>query len=126
MMLSTSPEMAQSALFAPYCGGLARQQSLLQALRLLSSGQFIGKRKVEGASGHSFRLSWRAGTSPMEDSDCQLSFPDHPDISYRFVIPTHQLVDWLMESSEASKSSDLPDQFWGWLLLGQEIDGDEP
>ena len=123
MMLSTPPDVAQSALFSPYCGGLARQMELLHALRLLATGQFSGVRPVTGGTEHRFNFTWRPGASPMETSECQLSFPDHPEISYSFSAPTHQLVDWLMDCSQEQQRGDLPDRFWSWLLVGEENPG---
>ncbi|MFL0769745.1 MAG: type IV pilus biogenesis protein EbsA [Prochlorococcus sp.] len=123
MLLSTPPDVAQSALFAPYCGGLARQGELLSALRLLATGHLSGERPLSGGKAHRFKFSWRQGASPMEPSDCQLSFPDQPEISYSFAAPTHQLVDWLMDCSDDRQKGDLPDRFWSWLLLGEETPG---
>ena len=119
-------EAAQIALFAPYCGGLAQQSELKGALRILKGGFLEGTRPVHGTSGHAFQLTWSGGRAPLEMVACQLLFPGHGRLTYRFEVVTHQLVTWLMEvHSEAVDGSDLPNGFWQWLLVGGG-EGDDP
>lgn len=114
-------DAALLALFAPYCGGLAREPDLQEALRILAGCRLDGLRPVHGSRGHLFRLSWSSVHAPLEVAHCELAFPDQPQITYRFELLTHQLVDWLMDRSDSGGSaSDLPDSFWRWLLTGAD------
>ena len=61
---------------APYCGGLARSEALLDALKLLQGQQLEGCRPVEGADGHGFVLSWSDERAPLDVIHCQLFFSD--------------------------------------------------
>jgi hypothetical protein len=38
-----------------------------------------------------------------------------PELAYRFYLPAHQLVLWLIQI----QGNDLPQAFWRWLLMGQ-------
>ena len=114
-------EAALRALFAPYCGGIAREAELLAALQRLSQQEIQGFRSVEGGLGHLYILSWLAVRSPMETTTCRLRFPERPDLLYDFELVTHQLVSWLMDCREEEHGSvDLPDGFWQWLFLGAD------
>ncbi|MEC8213946.1 MAG: type IV pilus biogenesis protein EbsA [Cyanobacteriota bacterium] len=114
-------DAALRALFAPYCGGVAREVELLAALQLLNQQQLQGFRSVEGGLGHPYTLSWLAVRSPLETTRCNLRFPERPDLLYDFELVTHQLVSWLMDCREEEHGSvDLPDGFWQWLLLGAD------
>ena len=114
-------DAALLALFAPYCGGLSRELDLQQALQVLARCRLDGLRPVHGSRGHRYQLSWSSVHAPLEIAQCELAFPDHPDIKYRFELLTHQLVDWLMDRSDSGgTSSDLPDSFWRWLLTGAD------
>ena len=124
----SSPQMtprlsdaALLALFAPYCGGLAREADLTEALHILAGGRLDGLRPVHGSRGHLFQLSWSSVHAPLEIAHCELAFPDQPQITYRFELLTHQLVDWLMDRSDSGGTAlDLPDSFWRWLLTGAD------
>ncbi len=59
-------------LFAPYYGGLAREQDLLSALQTLPAGEFRGIRPREAMEGHAFQLSWESGHARLEMATCQL------------------------------------------------------
>ena len=119
-------DAALLALFAPYCGGLAREQDLRSALQTLLLGRFRGVRPREGTRGHAFQLSWESGCAPLEMSTCQLDLPDTPAKPYRFELVTHQLVLWLMDRSTAEDGhGDLPDAFWVWLLVGTDRKADD-
>ncbi|MEX0588232.1 MAG: type IV pilus biogenesis protein EbsA [Cyanobium sp.] len=102
-------------LFAPYCGGLGHDLSLEDALSILLEGSWTGRRLLQGGRSHLLRLSWSGETAPQEELHCDLIFPDLPQVSYRFDLPCHQLVQWLMERD----GEELPTGFWRWLLLGQ-------
>ncbi|WP_050749829.1 type IV pilus biogenesis protein EbsA [Synechococcus sp. BL107] len=65
---------ALQVLFAPYCGGLARSEALLDALRLLQGQKLEGCRPVAGADGHGFVLSWSDERAPLDVIHCQLFF----------------------------------------------------
>ena len=107
-------------LFAPYCGGLARSEALLDALELLQGRQLEGCRPVEGADGHGFVLSWSDERAPLDVIHCQLFFPTQPDASRKFSVPTYQLVSWLMDcTASVGEKPDLPDAFWSWVLVEQ-------
>ena len=111
---------ALQVLFAPYCGGLARSEALLHALRLLQGQKLEGCRPVAGADGHGFVLSWSDERAPLDVIHCQLFFPTQPDASRKFSLPTHQLVSWLMDcSASVGEKPDLPDAFWSWVLVEQ-------
>jgi hypothetical protein len=76
--------------------------------------------------GHRFRLTWNAAPSPLELSPCTLRFPAIPEVHYGFDLPTHHLVQWLMDCRAQGGAepgldghpADLPASFWQWLLLG--------
>ena len=107
-------------LFAPYCGGMAQQSDLLQALGSLAQGSWQGARQLEGGRTHPYRLEWQGESAPLEMLCCQLLFPALPELVYRFSLPAHQLVLWLVQS----EGDDLPQAFWRWLLLGQSMAGE--
>lgn len=117
-----SRNASQVVLYAPYCGGVSREALLERALELFSSAKAHGERPLRGTSGHLFELSWKAGGAPQELSFCELRFPADPEVIYRFSLPTHQLVNWLMDLLEDQAirgSGDLPEAFWRWLILGE-------
>jgi len=117
-------DVALLALFAPYCGGLTREQDLRSALQTLLAGEFRGIRPREGMDGHAFQLSWKGGHAPLEIATCQLVLPETTVQPYRFELVTHQLVLWLMECSTGEAGNqDLPDEFWTWLLIGTDLEG---
>ena len=114
-------DAALLALFAPYCGGLTREPDLQEALQILAGCYLDGLRPVHGSRGHLFQLSWSSVHAPLEIARCELTFPDQPQITYRFELLTHQLVDWLMDRSDSDGTGfDLPDSFWRWLLTGAD------
>ena len=116
-------DVALLALFAPYCGGLTREQDLRSALQTLLAGEFRGIRPREGMNGHAFQLSWGGGHAPLEIATCQLVLPETTVQPYRFELVTHQLVLWLMECSIGEAGNqDLPDAFWTWLLIGTDLE----
>lgn len=102
-------------LFAPYCGGLALQGQLEEALEILLAGEWHGQRLLQGGRSHGFRLSWSGECAPQQPLRCELAFPALPQIAYSFELPCHQLVLWLMQR----QGPELPPGFWQWLLLGQ-------
>jgi hypothetical protein len=117
-------DAAQLVLFAPYCGGVSREQDLSAALQILSCGELKGRRPVAGIDGYLFELRWNGVAAPMERLNCQLRFPGHPEGDVDFAVTTHQLVAWLMDRSHLHPSEpDLPDGFWQWLLMER---GDAP
>ena len=107
-------------LFAPYCGGMAKQSELLQALGSLAQGSWQGARQLEGGRTHPYRLEWQGESAPLEMLRCRLLFPALPELGYRFTLPAHQLVLWLVQR----EGDDLPQAFWRWLLLGQPMAGE--
>jgi len=117
-------DTAQRVLFAPYCGGVSREAELAAALQILGRGELQGRRPVEGIDGHAYALRWDGVAAPLEQLDCQLRFPGHPEGDVDFVVLTHQLVSWLMDCSHQQPSEpDLPEGFWQWLLIER---GDAP
>ena len=111
-------DAAQLVLFAPYCGGVSREQELSAALLILGSGELQGRRPVTGPEGHPYELRWNGVVAPMERLECELRFPGHPEGDVDFSVLTHQLVAWLMDLSHLQRSEpDLPDGFWQWLLM---------
>jgi len=117
-------DAALLALFAPYCGGLAREQDLRFALQTLLAGEFRGSRPREGKEGHAFQLNWEGGHAPLEMATCQLVLTASRAQPYRFELVTHQLVQWLMDCTVAEpEKGDLPDAFWFWLLVGTDQEG---
>ena len=111
-------DAAQWVLFAPYCGGVSREADLAAALQILERGELQGRRPVAGIDGHSYALCWDGVAAPLEQLDCQLRFPGHPEGDVDFAVLTHQLVAWLMDCSQPQQSEpDLPDGFWQWLLI---------
>ncbi|WP_231857008.1 MULTISPECIES: type IV pilus biogenesis protein EbsA [unclassified Synechococcus] len=125
MTLSSPSGDAQLALFAPYCGGLRREQALRRALERLPLGQFEGARARSDAQPHRYVLSWSAANAPLQACRCELRFQDRADQRYPFECPAHQLLDWLMQADEGGRQ-DLPDSFWQWLLLEQIADDGSP
>ena len=77
-------DAALLALFAPYCGGLAREQDLRFALQTLLAGEFRGSRPREGTEGHAFQLNWEGGHAPLEMATCQLVLTASRAQPYRF------------------------------------------
>ena len=111
-------DAAQWVLFAPYCGGVSREADLAAALQILARGELQGRRPVAGIDGYSYALRWDGVAAPLEQLDCQLRFPGHPEGDVDFAVLTHQLVAWLMDCSQPKRSEpDLPDGFWQWLLI---------
>jgi hypothetical protein len=105
------------ALFAPYCGGRSREQDLLRVLAYWSGGGVRGVRSLMEASPHRFDLRWQPVRAPLESTACTLNIEAEPPLAYRFSVPAHQLMVWLMESGDRSDRLELPDRFWQWLLL---------
>ena len=68
----SASDAALLAMFAPYCGGLAREQDFRSALQTLLAGEFRGIRSREGTEGHAFQLTWEGGHAPLEMATCQL------------------------------------------------------
>ncbi len=123
---SQAPDPALVALYAPYCGGVNREIQLMQALDRLAAGEVSGRRPLHPSGEHPFVLRWQAGQAPQELSACELHFPATPNATYRFQLPTHQLVCWLMDLLEIRSRAaagegggELPDAFWRWLILGE-------
>lgn len=116
-------DAALVAFYAPYCGGLERENDLRDALGLLAMGSLKGARVIQGRSDHAFELNWSPAKAPLEPLACQLTFPGQPERRYAFEVGTQQLVVWLMERG-ATGSGDLPDGFWHWLLIGPEAEAD--
>lgn len=112
-------DAARVAFYAPYCGGLEREDDLRKALGLLERGSLEGSRVVTGRADHVFELRWSPAKAPLEPLTCQLTFPAQPALGYEFELATQQLVVWLMERGDAGMT-DLPDGFWHWLLIGAE------
>ncbi len=109
-------------LFAPSCGGLVRQALLAEALAILLSGEWVGRRQLQGGRSHALQLRWRGETAPQVLLHCHLTFPALPQVAYAFDLPCHQLVQWLMER----QGDELPESFWHWLLLGRTPLATEP
>jgi len=118
MMDVGNPLIALVPLFAPYCGGVERQQDLATALSLHSQGGLRGVRPLEDGSSHVFELIWSGERAPQDPASCQLSFPTMPAIRYSFQVPCHQLIRWLMDG----RSQELPEEFWPWLLEERCLD----
>ena len=117
-------DAAQLVLFAPYCGGVSRQQDLPQPCRSWAVGHWRGGFRWPGSDGHPYKLRWNGVAAPLERLDCQLRFPCHPEGVLDFAVDTHQLVVWLMDCSYLQPSEpDLPNGFWQWLLIER---GDAP
>ena len=111
-------DAAQRVLFAPYCDGVSREADLAAALQILGGGELQGRRPIAGIDGYPYALRWDGIAAPMEQLDCQLRFPGHPEGDVDFAVLTHQLVAWLMDCSQPKRSEpDLPDGFWQWLLI---------
>lgn len=115
------------ALFAPYCQGAAQMELLEQALQLLQRNELQGVRRLRPAGERPFVLRWQAGVAPLEPAQLALEVrvPDGTEPArYSFVLPTQQLVRWLMEWLDAGgglqQPADLPESFWQWLILGLE------
>lgn len=99
---------AMVALYAPYCEGDAQPQLLERALEKLLTRRINGSRRLKPDGSHPFELTWQPGESPQEPSECQLSFPQIEAVTYRFSIPTSQLVLWIMEILDSAPSGPAP------------------
>ena len=99
---------AMVALYAPYCEGDAQPQLLERALEKLVTRRINGSRRLKPDGSHPFELTWQPGESPQEPSQCQLSFPQIQAVTYRFSIPTSQLVLWIMEILDSAPSGPAP------------------
>ena len=111
------------AFYAPYCGGLEREDLLRTALTQLGLCTLTGARAVSGGSAHHFELTWSQPKAPLESIQCLLRFPAQPTIQYDFDVATQQPVAWLMDRADAG-TDDLPDAFWTWLLTGADPTSD--
>ena len=101
-------------LFAPYCGGVSNQNTLVDSIVVLLHGSWTGERPLEGGRSHSFELRWSGEPAPLETLHCEIGFPAMPSVTYQFDLPAHQLVQCLMLRWQRT----LPDAFWRWLLMG--------
>jgi hypothetical protein len=108
------PVAALVPLYAPYCGGI--EPRLEQALEVLRQGQWAGERQLQGGRSHPFVLRWQGGLAPLEQLQCELSFPQQAEILYSFAVVAHRLLAWLADAA----GTDLPESFWRWLILGEE------
>jgi hypothetical protein len=113
------------ALFAPYCQGLTRRPELERALALLAHGCLEGARRLRPEGARPFQLHWQAAASPLELTQASLRLVDGAGqivADYRFELPTHRLVLWLMDALVAAEAGgeavDLPESFWAWLIQG--------
>ena len=115
------------ALFAPYCHGAPGASAIDAALQLLAVGQLEGQRCLRPQGQRPFTLRWQPGVAPLELAQVQLEVCSSESTSvvhYRFELPTHQLLSWLIAwqvaAPGAGGSADLPESFWQWLILGLE------
>jgi len=113
------------ALFAPYCQGAADPVALERGLQLLAQGSLQGQRPLRPAGQRPFVLQWQPGVAPLEPAQVQLSVQGvglEQPVVYRFELPTHRLLHWLMAwqatGGAAGQPADLPEAFWQWLILG--------
>jgi len=113
------------ALFAPYCQGAADPVALERGLQLLAEGSLQGQRLLRPAGQRPFVLQWQPGVAPLEPAEVQLSVQSvglEQPVLYRFELPTHRLLQWLMawqaRGGAAGQPADLPEAFWQWLILG--------
>jgi hypothetical protein len=114
---------AQVALFAPYCGGRQAEPALRRALELWSHGLLEGIRPMLATPGHRFRLQWHVVEAPLLTSACVLTLDSEPRLCYRFTLPAHQLITWLMQLRSGDGSGpDFSDRFWQWLLLEAPVE----
>ncbi|EDY39116.1 conserved hypothetical protein [Cyanobium sp. PCC 7001] len=125
LQIDTSQERSKALeplipLFAPYCGGVAQQNRLEEAVAVLMSGHWSGVRPLEGGRSHAFELHWSGEPAPLETLSLALRFPAHPSVAYDFELPGYQLVRWLMQRHQ----QELPEAFWRWLLLGVPLEGE--
>lgn len=118
-MDGTSSILPLAPLFAPYCGGVGREQQLITALEILVAGYLSGVRRLSDGGGHAFELQWSGEPAPLQTLQCQLLFPGQSEeITYTFPLTCHQLVHWLVESG----GDGLPERFWPWLLQGRLVE----
>ena len=115
---SAGPANPLVPLFAAYCGGLARERDLAEALQRLASGRLQGVRRLRNGREHGFELRWSGEPAPLETLQCSLSFPALPAVHYAFSVSCQQLVRWLMDC----RGDELPERFWPWLLQGRSLD----
>ena len=71
-------DAAQLVLFAPYCGGVSREQDLASALQILRRGELEGRRPVAGMDGYPYELRWNGVAAPLERLDANSVFPVIP------------------------------------------------
>ncbi|NDC35104.1 MAG: transglycosylase [Synechococcaceae bacterium WB9_2_112] len=105
-------------LYAPYWGGL--DPALEKALLHLLQGRFEGVRRLDGGLSRTYLLQWTGARAPLDPTRCALTFPERPGIHYDFAVPAHRLLRWLASTQAGEGTGDLPDDFWHWLILGQE------
>ena len=100
-------DAAQLVLFAPYCGGVSREQDLPQPCRSLGVAHCRGG------------VRWpEEMDTPTNSAGMSASFSRHPEGDFDFAVTTHQLLAWLMDCSLLQQSEpDLPNWFWQWLLI---------
>ena len=75
------------------------------------------------APGHRFRFQWDVVEAPLLNSSCVLTLNSEPRLCYRFALPAHQLIAWLMQLRSGDDSGpDFSDRFWQWLLLEAPVE----
>ena len=99
---------AMVALYAPYCEGSDKAQLLDLALEKLLTRRLHGSRRLKPDGSHPFELTWQPGESPQEPSQCQLNFPQIQAVTYKFSVPTAELVLWLMQILDSVPASHPP------------------
>ena len=115
--VSTPADAAQIALFAPYCGGVHQEAALMRVLPLFAEGELRGHRPLAGGALRPFVLRWSVVGAPLSLCSCHVEIAEGPALVYRFELPAHQLMTWLMQVDPDAVRVDLPDGFWQWLLL---------
>ena len=105
-------------LFAPYCA--AGFDHVERALAQLQHGSWQGSRAVQGRPGHAFCLQWQGDLAPLDAIHCELTFPQLPEVHYRFVLQAYQLLNLLIQAQQQG-DGDLGESFWRWLILGDGL-----
>ena len=126
IMTSTPPITSSSGaataplipLFAPYC--TADFARLERALAQLQQGSWQGVRPVQGKPGHGFCLQWHGDLAPLDPTHCELTFPQLPEVHYRFVLQAYELLNLLLQAQHEG-DGDLGEAFWRWLILGDAL-----
>ena len=83
----------------------------------------MGARQIQDGQPIPFSLRWQPGQLPTDPCPCTLTIDPLPEACYRFSVPSHQAVLWLLEVCRSGvrhppgeQVADMPQIFWTKLF----------